>query len=99
MYSHNGNHKLTCFSTGVATVIMKEICVDKQATSAYTNMFNVFDNSCCWKSHTWISGLASFSKLKYTTSGSNLGNSLAFYKKPDIDSIYSDKPVQLNLIV
>lgn len=54
--------------------------------------------SCCWESHTQISGLVSFSKLKHTTSGSNLGNGLAFYKKPDINYIYSLKSIQFNLV-
>lgn len=46
MYNHDDNHKLTCFPIGTATVIVKEICANEQATSAYTNMFNIFDHSC-----------------------------------------------------
>lgn len=46
IHNHADNHKLTCFSTGTATVIVKEICTNEQATSAYSDMFNVFDNSC-----------------------------------------------------
>lgn len=42
MHIHDDNHKLTYIS---GTVTVKEICANKYASSAYTNLFNGFDNS------------------------------------------------------